>query len=63
MSAENTMTIPARAQISGAAHGGILAAKRVPIRGGDTLWSSNLAAYDALSLPMRKPEDKSLFRS
>jgi taurine dioxygenase len=33
---------------------GILAAKRIPSRGGDTLWSSNSAAYEALSSPMRK---------
>ena len=26
---------------------GILAAKQLPSAGGDTLWSSNLAAYDA----------------
>jgi taurine dioxygenase len=32
---------------------GILAAKRIPPSGGDTLWSSNSAAYDALSLPLR----------
>src|SRR5271168_4485239 len=33
---------------------GILAAKQMPPAGGDTLWSSNLAAYDALSAPMKK---------
>jgi len=33
---------------------GILAAKQLPSAGGDTLWSSNLAAYDALSAPMKK---------
>jgi taurine dioxygenase len=33
---------------------GILAAKRLPTVGGDTLWSSNCAAYDALSEPMRR---------
>jgi taurine dioxygenase len=33
---------------------GILAAKQLPSSGGDTLWSSNLAAYEALSEPMRR---------
>jgi taurine dioxygenase len=33
---------------------GILAAKRLPRTGGDTLWSSNSAAYEALSSPMRQ---------
>jgi taurine dioxygenase len=33
---------------------GILAAKQLPSVGGDTLWSSNLAAYEALSDPMKK---------
>jgi taurine dioxygenase len=33
---------------------GILAAKRIPSSGGDTLWSSSSAAYDALSEPMRR---------
>jgi taurine dioxygenase len=33
---------------------GILAAKQLPSAGGDTLWSSNLAAYDALSDPMKR---------
>ena len=33
---------------------GILAAKRLPRTGGDTLWSSNSAAYEALSSPMRR---------
>jgi taurine dioxygenase len=33
---------------------GILAAKRLPTTGGDTLWSSSSAAYDALSEPMRR---------
>jgi taurine dioxygenase len=33
---------------------GILAAKLLPSVGGDTLWSSNLAAYDALSAPMKR---------
>jgi taurine dioxygenase len=32
---------------------GILAAKRIPAFGGDTLWSSSAAAYEALSLPLR----------
>ena len=32
---------------------GILAAKQWPSAGGDTLWSSNLAAYDALSAPLK----------
>jgi taurine dioxygenase len=32
---------------------GILAAKHVPPSGGDTLWSSSSAAYEALSLPLR----------
>jgi taurine dioxygenase len=33
---------------------GILAAKQLPSVGGDTLWSSNLAAYEALSAPMKQ---------
>jgi taurine dioxygenase len=33
---------------------GILAAKQLPSVGGDTLWSSNLAAYEALSEPMKR---------
>src|ERR1700737_2643169 len=33
---------------------GILAAKCIPSSGGDTLWSSNSAAYEALSEPMRR---------
>lgn len=33
---------------------GILAAKRIPPVGGDTLWSSCSAAYDALSEPLRR---------
>src|SRR5450755_3297470 len=33
---------------------GILAAKQLPSAGGDTLWSSNLAAYEALSAPMKR---------
>jgi taurine dioxygenase len=32
---------------------GILAAKRIPTSGGDTLWSSCSAAYEALSKPLR----------
>jgi taurine dioxygenase len=32
---------------------GILAAKLLPASGGDTLWSSSSAAYEALSQPMR----------
>jgi taurine dioxygenase len=32
---------------------GILAAKQLPSVGGDTLWSSGFAAYEALSRPMR----------
>jgi len=33
---------------------GILAAKRLPSVGGDTLWSSSFAAYDALSAPLKE---------
>jgi taurine dioxygenase len=33
---------------------GILAAKRIPSAGGDTLWSSCSAAYEALSEPLRR---------
>jgi taurine dioxygenase len=33
---------------------GILAAKRIPSVGGDTLWSDSTAAYEALSAPMRR---------
>jgi len=33
---------------------GILAAKRLPVAGGDTLWSSSCAAYESLSEPMRR---------
>jgi taurine dioxygenase len=33
---------------------GILAAKRIPSVGGDTLWSDSTAAYEALSEPMRR---------
>ncbi len=32
---------------------GILAAKRLPASGGDTLWSSNRAVYESLSEPLR----------
>jgi taurine dioxygenase len=34
--------------------GGILAARILPPRGGDTLWSSTIAAYEALSAPYRQ---------
>jgi taurine dioxygenase len=33
---------------------GILAAKRIPPVGGDTLWSDSTAAYEALSEPLRR---------
>ena len=33
---------------------GILAAKRIPAIGGDTLWSDSVAAFEALSEPMRR---------
>jgi taurine dioxygenase len=33
---------------------GLLAAKQLPPVGGDTLWSSSLAAYEALSAPMQR---------
>src|ERR1700685_1536465 len=33
---------------------GLLAAKQLPSVGGDTLWSSNLAAYEALSAPIKR---------
>jgi taurine dioxygenase len=33
---------------------GILAAKRIPPIGGDTLWSDSAAAYEALSEPLRR---------
>ena len=36
---------------------GILAAKHLPRIGGDTLWSSNTAAYEALSAPLRQMLD------
>ncbi len=34
--------------------GAILAAKQLPATGGDTLWSSGVAAYDALSAPFKQ---------
>ena len=34
--------------------GAILAAKELPSTGGDTLWTSGIAAYEALSEPLRK---------
>jgi taurine dioxygenase len=33
--------------------GAILAAKELPETGGDTLWTSGIAAYEALSAPFR----------
>jgi len=33
---------------------GILSAKRIPAIGGDTLWSSGTAAYEALSQPLKR---------
>ena len=36
---------------------GILACKRVPAIGGDTLWSSASASYDALSEPLKRQLD------
>ena len=33
--------------------GGVLVARMLPPQGGDTLWSSNVAAYEALSPAMR----------
>jgi taurine dioxygenase len=36
------------------AMGAILAAKQVPAYGGDTLWASGIAAFEALSAPMRQ---------
>jgi taurine dioxygenase len=36
---------------------GLLAAKRIPSVGGDTLWSSSCAAYEALSEPVRRQLD------
>lgn len=38
--------------------GCVLYAKNVPDYGGDTLWSSSLAAYDALSNPLKKFLDR-----
>lgn len=35
------------------AMGAVLSAKQLPIHGGDTLWASGIAAYDALSTPLR----------
>ena len=32
---------------------GLLAAKQLPSSGGDTLWSNSIAAYDALSAPLK----------
>ncbi len=34
--------------------GAILAAKKLPVSGGDTLWTSGIAAYEALSEPFKK---------
>lgn len=34
--------------------GALLSAKHLPASGGDTLWSSGIAAYDALSRPMQQ---------
>jgi taurine dioxygenase len=34
--------------------GGVLVARVLPANGGDTLWSSTIAAYDALSPPLQK---------
>lgn len=34
--------------------GAILAAKELPSTGGDTLWASGIAAYEALSVPFRQ---------
>src|SRR6204780_2265256 len=36
---------------------GLLAAKQIPSVGGDTLWSSSCAAYEALSEPVRRQLD------
>ena len=33
--------------------GSLLSARQLPPQGGDTLWSSNIAAYEALSAPIR----------
>lgn len=40
--------------LSAPAKGAILAAKKVPAYGGDTLWVNAIAAFEALSLPMRQ---------
>ena len=37
--------------------GSLLSARQLPPQGGDTLWSSNVAAYEALSKPMRRMLD------
>lgn len=37
--------------------GSLLSARQLPPQGGDTLWSSNVAAYEALSEPMRRMLD------
>ena len=34
--------------------GAVLAAKQLPPYGGDTLWASSTAAYEALSAPLRR---------
>jgi taurine dioxygenase len=34
--------------------GSVLVARQLPAWGGDTLWSSNIAAYEALSVPMQE---------
>jgi taurine dioxygenase len=38
--------------------GAVLTPRILPSSGGDTLWGSNVAAYDALSAPMRELLDK-----
>jgi taurine dioxygenase len=37
--------------------GSLLSARQLPPQGGDTLWSSNIAAWDALSAPMQRMLD------
>ncbi|MCZ4316508.1 taurine dioxygenase [Comamonadaceae bacterium G21597-S1] len=37
--------------------GSLLSARQLPPQGGDTLWSSNIAAFEALSAPMRRMLD------
>ena len=37
--------------------GSLLSARQLPPQGGDTLWSSNIAAFEALSKPMRNMLD------